>query len=143
MVTLNNVSSTIRSERILRILLPASTNIATGTGSSAAGAAVATEVLRRYKDPNTQIGGVTFLTKTAALMTYALTVGIGSRITITETVTGVSDAFYINGFDYEMPFKNILRVTWMLERAYNDSPYFTIDHVTYGEIDGAYTLAPF
>jgi type IV pilus assembly protein PilQ len=42
-VTLNNVASTIRSERILRILLPPSTNIATGTGSSAAGAAVATE----------------------------------------------------------------------------------------------------
>jgi type IV pilus assembly protein PilQ len=42
-VTLNNVASTIRSERILRILLPASTNIATGTGSSAAGSAVATE----------------------------------------------------------------------------------------------------
>jgi type II secretory pathway component GspD/PulD (secretin) len=42
-VTLNNVSSTIRSERILRITLPSSTNIATGSGSSAAGAAVATE----------------------------------------------------------------------------------------------------
>ncbi|HXF75631.1 MAG TPA: type IV pilus secretin PilQ [Methylomirabilota bacterium] len=42
-VTLNNQPSTIRSERILRILLPSSTNIATGTGSSAAGAAVATE----------------------------------------------------------------------------------------------------
>lgn len=42
-VTLNNVASTIRSERILRIALPASTNIATGSGSSAAGAAVATE----------------------------------------------------------------------------------------------------
>jgi type IV pilus assembly protein PilQ len=42
-VTLNNQASTIRSERILRIVLPSSTNIATGTGSSAAGAAVATE----------------------------------------------------------------------------------------------------
>jgi type IV pilus assembly protein PilQ len=42
-VTLNNVASTIRSERILRISLPSSTNIATGSGSSAAGAAVATE----------------------------------------------------------------------------------------------------
>jgi type IV pilus secretin PilQ/predicted competence protein len=42
-VTLNNVPSTIRSERILRITLPASTNIASGTGASAAGAAVATE----------------------------------------------------------------------------------------------------
>jgi type IV pilus assembly protein PilQ len=42
-VTLNNVASSIRSERILRISLPSSTNIATGSGSSAAGAAVATE----------------------------------------------------------------------------------------------------
>jgi type IV pilus assembly protein PilQ len=42
-MTLNNVASTIRSERILRISLPSSTNIATGSGSSAAGSAVATE----------------------------------------------------------------------------------------------------
>jgi len=42
-VTLNNIASTIRSERILRIPLPTSTNIASGTGASAAGSAVATE----------------------------------------------------------------------------------------------------
>ena len=42
-VTLNNIASTIRSEKILRINLPSSTNIATGSGSSAAGSAVATE----------------------------------------------------------------------------------------------------
>jgi type II secretory pathway component GspD/PulD (secretin) len=43
-VTLNNVKSTIRSERILRITLPSSsTNIASGTGASAAASAVATE----------------------------------------------------------------------------------------------------
>ncbi len=41
-VTLNNVDSTIQSLRILRITLPTSTNIASGTGA-AAGAAVATE----------------------------------------------------------------------------------------------------
>jgi type IV pilus assembly protein PilQ len=41
-VTLNNVASTIQSLKILRITLPTSTNIASGTGA-AAGAAVATE----------------------------------------------------------------------------------------------------
>jgi type IV pilus assembly protein PilQ len=41
-VTLNNVASTIKSQRILRIALPSSTNIASGSGS-AAGTAVATE----------------------------------------------------------------------------------------------------
>ncbi|HEX9442812.1 MAG TPA: type II and III secretion system protein, partial [Candidatus Binatia bacterium] len=41
-VTLNNVASTIQSLRVLRITLPTSTNIASGTGA-AAGAAAATE----------------------------------------------------------------------------------------------------
>jgi type IV pilus assembly protein PilQ len=41
-VTLNNVTSTIQSLRILRVTLPTSTNIASGTGA-AAGSAVATE----------------------------------------------------------------------------------------------------
>ena len=41
-VTLNNVPSTISSLRILRITLPASTNVASGSGS-AAGATIATE----------------------------------------------------------------------------------------------------
>ena len=41
-VTLNNVPSTIKSERVLRINLPSSTNIASGSGA-AAGTAVATE----------------------------------------------------------------------------------------------------
>jgi type IV pilus secretin PilQ/predicted competence protein len=41
-VTLNNVASTIKAERILRIALPSSTNIASGSGA-AAGTAVATE----------------------------------------------------------------------------------------------------
>ena len=41
-MTLNNIASTIKSERILRIALPSSTNIASGSGA-AAGTAVATE----------------------------------------------------------------------------------------------------
>lgn len=44
-VTLNNVASTIQSLRILRVTLPTSTNIASGTGA-AAGSAVATESIR-------------------------------------------------------------------------------------------------
>ena len=39
---MNNVPSTIKSERVLRIVLPSSTNIASGSGA-AAGTAVATE----------------------------------------------------------------------------------------------------
>ena len=44
-VTLNNVASTIQSLRILRVILPSSTNIASGSGA-AAGSAVATESIK-------------------------------------------------------------------------------------------------
>jgi hypothetical protein len=112
--------------------------------SAAFGQAVADEILRRYKDPISNISGVGFVAnRTATLMGYALTLGISSRITVTETVTGVNVDFFINGYDYELQPGNVLRLTWTLERAFNTVQYFTIDDATFGEIDGAYLIAPF
>lgn len=108
------------------------------------GDAAATELLRRHKDPLTSVSGVTFIAnKSTTLMGYALTHGIGTRETITETVTGVDNDFHINGYEYELMAGNNLKVTWILERAWNETPYFTIDDATYGEIDGPYLIAPF
>jgi hypothetical protein len=41
--------------------------------------------------------------------------------------------------------KDILQVTYILERAFNDpdDPYFTLDHATYGQLNGSHGLAPF
>ncbi len=112
--------------------------------NAAFGQAVANEIVRRYKDPATNISGVTFIAnRSSTLMGYALTCGIGCRVTITETATGVNTDFFINGFDYELLPGNILRVTWILERAFNFVNYFKIDDATYGQIDGPYLIAPF
>lgn len=112
--------------------------------NSAFGQAVANEIIRRYKDPATNISGVTFVAnRNSTFAGYALTCGIGCRVTIVETVTGVNTDFFINGFDYELLAGNILRVTWVLERAFNFVNYFKIDDPTYGLIDGAYLIAPF
>lgn len=112
--------------------------------SSVFGQSVANELIRRHKDPASDISGVTFVAnRTATLMSYALTLGIGSRITVTETVTGVNADFFINGYEYELLAGNVLNTTWLLERAYNTTQYFTIDDAVFGEIDGPYLLAPF
>jgi hypothetical protein len=112
--------------------------------NSAFGEAVAAEILRRYKDPLSQISSVTFIAnRSETLMGYALRLEIGVRVNIVETATGVSDAFFINGYEFEMLGGNVLQVTWILERAFNDTRYFLIDDATYGLIDGEYLLAPF
>lgn len=111
--------------------------------SAVFGDAVADEIVRRYKDPLTQVSSVTFITSSATLQTYALTLTIGDRITLTETITGTSDPFYINAADYELLPGDRLRVTWELERAFNDARYFFVGDATYGLVGSVYTLAPF
>lgn len=108
------------------------------------GQAVANEVLRRFKDPSSNISGVSFVAnRSDTLMGYTLTLGIGSRVSIFETVTGVNSHFYINGYEYELRAGNSLSVTWMLERAFNSTRYFTVGDTAYGVIGGAYNIAPF
>jgi hypothetical protein len=136
MVASDSTSIDTYGERTLSINLPYQNNIAFGE-------AVADEILRRWKDPLSQISGVTFVTSSSALMTHAMTLTISDRITIEETVSGVSDDFFINGFEYELITQDKLRVRWTLERAWNDTRYFTVGDPTYGVIGGAYEIAPF
>lgn len=108
------------------------------------GEAAGIEILRRYQNPLSNVSGVRFYAnRNTTLMTFALTFGIGTRVALSETVTGLNSGFFINGFDFELLPGNILSVTWILERAFNDTAYFTVDHATYGLIDGEYTIAPF
>jgi hypothetical protein len=133
----DSTSITAYGEKTITFNMPYQSNAAFGQ-------AVSAEILRRYKDPLTDISGVSFdANKSTTLMGYALTLGIGSRITVTETVTGVDDGFFINGYEYELRSGTVLGVSWTLERAFNTEQYFEIDDATFGEIDGAYEIAPF
>lgn len=93
----------------------------------------ANHLIGAYKDPHTRITGVTFIANSsAALMTAAMTCDIGSRVTITETVSGINRDFFINAVDYVVNPGNILIVTWLLEPASAgqvwllDDPLFSI-----------------
>jgi hypothetical protein len=111
--------------------------------SSVFGQAVANELIRRHKDPASNISSVTFIAnRSTTLMGYALTLGIGSRVNIVETVTGVDADFFINGFDYELLSGNILQVTWLLERSFTDTTYWILGDATYGVLGVTTKIAP-
>jgi hypothetical protein len=107
------------------------------------GQAFADELVRRYKDPGSQISGVTFVANTSTtLMGYALTLGIGARVTIVETVTGTNSDHFINGFEYELLAGNILQATWNFEKNYNTTAYWILEDATYGVLESTTILAP-
>lgn len=97
---------------------------------------IASEIIRRYKDPQTQLPSVKYnANRSDAIMAYALTLGIGSRITITETMTGIDDDYFINGTLYELSGGNILNVTYVLEKAIGESgvTYFKLGTSTFAD----------
>lgn len=133
----DSTSITTYGEKTLTFNMPYQNN-------SVFGESAATEILRRYKNPVSNVSGISFIAnKSDTLMGYALTHGIGTRETIVETMTGVNGDFYINGYEYALKSGNILDVTWILERSWNSTQFFTIDNATYGAINGAYLIAPF
>ncbi len=75
-------------------------------------------LLARSRHPVTNISEVTFIAnRNATLMEAALTCVIGDRITLIETVTGLSADYNINGTKYEIQAGGILKVSWLLESA--------------------------
>lgn len=111
--------------------------------SAAIGTAFAKELLRRHKNPRSHVTGVTFIANSSTtLMGYALTHGIGTRETITETVTGIGSDFFINGYEYELQAGDILQVTWNLEPAFNVTQYWILGDAIYSVLGSTTILAP-
>jgi hypothetical protein len=108
----------------------------------AIGQAAAAYILAKYKDPLTHVRAVTVAGRTAALLTQLLTRDISDRVTVSETVTGVNDAFFINGIDLRVEPAGFLIARYVLSPT--DDPatgsYFLIDT---SSINGADVLAPF
>jgi hypothetical protein len=132
----DSASITAYGEQTLTFNMPYQNN-------STLGEAFAAELIRRYKDPGTQVKSVTFIANTSgSLMDYALLRGIGDRLTVSETATGIGADFYIQGYEYELMENNRLRVTWSLEKNYNTTAYWLLGDETYGVLGTSTTLAP-
>lgn len=83
-------------------------------------------LFNRYAAPATQTEYVEFdANVTAAKLTAAITCCIGDRITVQETVTGLSEDFNIVGIEWLItPSSNALRVKWYLEPATGGALWF-------------------
>jgi len=90
------------------------------------GAAIASRILSEWKDPNTDTASLTFCaTETETKLTRALTSDISTCFVAEERVTGLNEAFWINGVNMRViPGKQML-VTWWLARA-DTSDYWTL-----------------
>ena len=124
----DSTSITAYTERTIDFNMPYQT-------STTVGETVAAELLRRHKDPATQIQKIKYnANRSTTFMGYALTLGIGSRITITEAVSGISTAFFINAVEFELE-DDILNVSYVVEKAFGASgaTYFKLDTNTFAD----------
>jgi hypothetical protein len=77
-------------------------------------ATVSAAILAAYQNGITDVESVMFWARNTALEQAALRWGVGTRITVTETVTGISRDFFIHGVEHIWPAKNIMQVRWNL-----------------------------
>lgn len=67
------------------------------------GQAFANTLLATYKDPVSDVDGLSYITSTSDLEAKAVTLNIGDKIVLSETVTGLtSKSFYINSESHKL-----------------------------------------
>jgi hypothetical protein len=88
----------------------------------------------------TAVGRVTVTPKTAALQTQILARDVGDRVSLTETVTGISNAFYIQAVDLTVNAPGIPVATWTLSPA-DTTVYWSLGTAGFGELGTATRLS--
>ena len=93
-------------------------------------------LLTHWKNPHTSVESVEFVANSSdALMTAMLDLDIGKRITVTETVTGVSKDYFVNGYALTIQAGDIIQcILGPLEPA-DVEQYWLLGIVNYGELD--------
>jgi hypothetical protein len=106
------------------------------------GQATADFILDKWMDPLSQAREIVVLGKTTALLTQILTRDISDKITLSETVTGVSDDFHINGMTLTITPDGYVQARYTLAVAMTPASgnYFVLGT---SELGGPDILAPF
>jgi len=108
------------------------------------GQAAADYLLAKSKDPLAQAQAITVFGRDDTLLAQILTRDISDRITLSETVTGVSDDFFINAVELTILASGHLVARYALAPASDPfamgGTYFILDS---SALDGPDVLAPF
>lgn len=106
------------------------------------GQAASEYILAKFKDPLAQARTVSVVGRTAALLTQILTREVSDRLTLSETVTGVADDFFIQGMELTVMPEGCIGARYVLSPTHDPATgaYFVIDT---SALDGPDILAPF
>ena len=104
--------------RPLRFVMPYQDNVNVA-------ASFATALLSKWGTPQTAVEALDFVTKDTATESLLLAGGIGKRITVKETVTGVDADYSINGIEWTLE-PTVTRVRWYCERL-DTGVYWELD----------------
>lgn len=88
----------------------------------------------------TSVSSVTVTPRTAALQTQILAREVGDRISITETVTGIDNAFYIQAVSLSVDAPGIPVATWTLAPA-DTTVYWSLGTAGFSELDDTTRLS--
>lgn len=130
----NTTSITSYGERVVSLDMSYQDNDEVGQGA-------ADYLLAKFKDPLAQVRTITVLGNTAAKLTQLLTRDISDRLTISETLTGVSGSFYINAVELRVLPSGYLEGTYTLATATN--PFGSVFVLEVSALNGADGLAGF
>jgi hypothetical protein len=103
-------SIALHGEHVVEFDMPYQSSADVGQGA-------ADYFLAKFKNPLAQARRITVLATTAALLTQILTRDISDRITLSETVTGVSDDFFINGVELSVTPNGHVHAAYVLAPA--------------------------
>ncbi|HEY5988859.1 MAG TPA: hypothetical protein VIV12_21135 [Streptosporangiaceae bacterium] len=93
-----------------------------------------------HKDPAGEVRDITFMAnKSAALMTYALTSGVGARIALAETQTGLSGQYYVVGETHKVQIGRAHQVTQFLRPA-PPQAFWVLGVANFSELDAVTRL---
>lgn len=82
---------------------------------------------------------VHLLTRKPAVLARVMALEIGSAITVSETLTGISSTVFINAIEGEIGPGNVVDIWLTLARS-DVTEYFTLNDATKGELGSAYVL---
>jgi hypothetical protein len=83
--------------------------------------------LNNYKDPKTVIENVSFFANRSTNLMYAfLQIGIGDRVHLSETVSGVDGDYFIQGTSFNISAGDVINFKWIVKDATKDIYAFAI-----------------
>lgn len=97
-------------------------------------------VLAAYKDPMTTYSGAALMTQDdAALLQKMMTVDVGDRVDLSETMTALGGPFWVNGIAFELDEYLMPTISLTVTPASTDA-YWLLEVVGNGELDATTVL---